>query len=67
MKNQNDFSGQLYRRKDYKWAWRVVADNGKVVATDGQQGYERSGDASAIFKKLFPGMELKRYYGGARK
>jgi hypothetical protein len=29
-------------RSDGKFAWRIVADNGQIVATDGGQGYERA-------------------------
>jgi len=57
-------TGELFRRKDHRWAWRVVADNGKVVATDGGQGYERRVDAFHIFKDLFPDLSLRD--GGAR-
>lgn len=28
-----------------KWAWRLVASNGDVIATDGSQGYSNKGDA----------------------
>ena len=31
---------EVYERADGKWGWRVKADNGQVVATDGNQGYE---------------------------
>lgn len=31
---------EIYRRVDRKWAWRLRADNGYIVATDGGQGYE---------------------------
>ncbi len=31
---------EIYRRADRKWAWRLKADNGFIVATDGGQGYE---------------------------
>lgn len=37
---------ELYRRVDGRWAWRAVADNGQVVATDGGQGYEHRTDAA---------------------
>ena len=59
-------TGELFRRKDHRWAWRVVADNGKVVATDGGQGYERRLDAVSIFEQLFGDMPLRRHHGGAR-
>lgn len=31
---------EVYTREDRKWAWRLKADNGFIVATDGGQGYE---------------------------
>ena len=42
-------SGELYQRKDGKWAFRVKAGNGQTVATDGSQGY--SSKSSAKFRK----------------
>jgi uncharacterized protein YegP (UPF0339 family) len=38
----------LYKRSDGKWAWRLEADNGRVIATDGGQGYENEGDARSM-------------------
>ena len=32
---------QVYERPDGKWDWRLLAANGKIVATSGGQGYER--------------------------
>lgn len=34
----------LFKRDDGKWAWHLEV-NGRVVATDGGQGYENEGDA----------------------
>lgn len=31
---------EYYKRKNGQWAWRFIAKNGQVVATDGNQGYE---------------------------
>lgn len=36
---------EVYRRADGKWAWRLIAQNGEIVATDGGQGYENRADA----------------------
>lgn len=36
---------EIYKRSDGKWAWRVRAENGQIVATDGGQGYENHLDA----------------------
>ena len=39
---------KFYRRMgDRKWAWRLVADNNEIIATDGGQGYENKADAMA--------------------
>ena len=29
----------IYKRTDGKWAWRLTADNGQIIATDAGQGY----------------------------
>ena len=44
--------GELYRRKDGKWSWRLRAENGKIIATDGAQGYENRVDAIKMFDKV---------------
>jgi uncharacterized protein YegP (UPF0339 family) len=31
---------EVYPREDGRWAWRRVAPNNEVIATDGSQGYE---------------------------
>lgn len=36
---------EVYRRTDHRWAWRAVAANGQIIATDGSQGYEHKADA----------------------
>jgi uncharacterized protein YegP (UPF0339 family) len=36
---------EFYRRTDGRWAWRLLADNGQPIATDGGQGYENLDDA----------------------
>lgn len=51
----------LYRRSDKKWAWRLVV-NGKIVATDGSQGYENESDARTIADRVIGG-----YYKDAEK
>jgi uncharacterized protein YegP (UPF0339 family) len=47
--------GQVYRRADGKWAFRVKASNGEIVATDGGQGYSAKGDARSTLEKLLRG------------
>lgn len=36
---------EVYRRDDNRFAWRLIAPNGEIVATDGGQGYENRRDA----------------------
>lgn len=45
----------LYTRQDGKWAWRLVADNGKIIATDGGQGYEDEDDARDMADRIIGG------------
>ncbi len=47
--------GELYKRKDGKWAFRVKASNGEAVATDGGQGYESKASARSTLEKLMKG------------
>lgn len=39
----------VYRRSDGLWAWRVVARNGQITATDGGQGFSRRIDAADAY------------------
>ena len=48
-------TGELYRRKDNKWAFRVKSSNGKTVATDGSQGDEAKASAKSTLTKLLAG------------
>lgn len=52
----------LYTRSDGKWAWRLKADNGDVVAVDGSQGYDNEDDARNMADKVVSGFfsEAKR-------
>lgn len=45
----------VYQRKDKKWAWQLKADNGKIVAVDGSQGYENELDCRAMADKVVGG------------
>jgi uncharacterized protein YegP (UPF0339 family) len=47
--------GEIYKRNDDKWAFRVKASNGEVVATDGGQGYEAKASARSTLEKLLSG------------
>lgn len=45
----------LYKRDDGKWGWRLKADNGRVIATDGGQGYSNETDARIIADSIITG------------
>ena len=47
--------GEVYKRADGKWAFRVKASNGETVATDGGQGYSAKADAKSTLRKLMAG------------
>lgn len=44
----------LYKRTDGKWAWRLEV-NGRIVATDGSQGYENEDDARNMADRIITG------------
>lgn len=48
-------SGEYYPRKDGKWAFRIKASNGEIVATDGGQGYNSKADAKTTLEKVIRG------------
>lgn len=48
-------TGEIYRRTDGKFAFRVKAGNGEIVATDGGQGYVNRSDARSTLEKLMRG------------
>ncbi|WP_104108932.1 YegP family protein [Arthrobacter sp. N199823] len=45
----------LYSRPDGKWAWRLEADNGQIIAVDGNQGYDNEADARSMADKVIGG------------
>lgn len=45
----------LYTRTDGKWAWRLVADNDRIIATDGSQGYENEDDCRSMADRIISG------------
>lgn len=44
----------LYTRADGKWAWRLKV-NGKIIATDGSQGYEDEGECRNMADRIISG------------
>jgi uncharacterized protein YegP (UPF0339 family) len=47
--------GEVYKRNDDKWAFRIKASNGEIVATDGGQGYSAKSDAKSTLEKVMRG------------
>lgn len=45
----------LYVRDDGRRAWRLTADNDKVIATDGSQGYDNEDDARSMADRIIGG------------
>jgi uncharacterized protein YegP (UPF0339 family) len=45
----------IYTRADGTWAWQLTADNGKIIATDGSQGYKNESDCRAIADAVIGG------------
>ena len=52
---------EIYERADGRWAWRLVARNGRIIATDGGQGYENRADCEQIARAVIGG-----HYAGER-
>jgi uncharacterized protein YegP (UPF0339 family) len=48
-------AGEIFKRADGNFGFRVKASNGQVVATDGGQGYANKGDARSTLEKLLSG------------
>lgn len=49
---KSDFRLEVYTRSDGLWAWHVVGGHGRVVATDGGQGYENEPDAVEMAERV---------------
>jgi hypothetical protein len=47
--------GELYKRADGNWGFRVKASNGQQVASDGGQGYSNKVDARSTLERLLKG------------
>jgi uncharacterized protein YegP (UPF0339 family) len=45
----------LFKRADGKWAWRLIADNSEIIATDGGQGYENEDDCRSMADRIISG------------
>jgi uncharacterized protein YegP (UPF0339 family) len=53
----------IYQRADDRWAWRLVADNHHILATDGGQGYENQADCGEIALTIISGHYRPRPQG----
>lgn len=51
----------VYERPDGKWGWRLKV-NGKIVATDGTQGYEKEETCRTMANRVITG-----YYSEAKR
>ncbi len=45
----------LFMRSNGKWAWRLKGDNGNIIATDGNQGYDNEEDARSMADRIISG------------
>jgi uncharacterized protein YegP (UPF0339 family) len=45
----------LIERKDGKWGWELKADNGQIIAVDGDQGYDNESDARSMADRVISG------------
>jgi uncharacterized protein YegP (UPF0339 family) len=46
---------EVHQRDDNRWGWRLTADNGRIIATDGGQGYENRADCQAMASAVVDG------------
>lgn len=47
---------EIYQRTDGRWAWRLRAGNGAIIATDGGQGYENKRDCARVADAVVSGL-----------
>jgi uncharacterized protein YegP (UPF0339 family) len=45
----------VFQREDCKWAWRLKADNGRIIAVDGSQSYNNEAVARAMADRIIGG------------
>lgn len=46
---------EIYERTDGRWGWRLIAGNGRTIATDGGQGYENRADCEQMANDVVGG------------
>lgn len=49
---------EVYTRIDGKYDWHRISENGQVVSTSGNQGYESKHQATVMAGELNPGVEV---------
>jgi uncharacterized protein YegP (UPF0339 family) len=45
----------VIEREDGTWGWHLTADNGQIIATDGNQGYVNEDDARKMADRIIGG------------
>jgi hypothetical protein len=45
----------LFERDDGKWGWHLTADDNRIIATDGNQGYDNEVDARDMADRVISG------------
>lgn len=43
---------EVYPRGDGRFAWRAIAHNGQVIASDASQGYEHESEAMEMARQV---------------
>jgi uncharacterized protein YegP (UPF0339 family) len=51
--------GEVYKRADGLYDWRVKAANNATVATSGGQGFTERNDAREAVEAVFPGIGVE--------
>ncbi len=47
---------EVFPRTDGRFAWRLEAGNGEIIATDGGQGYENEADCARVGARVVTGL-----------
>lgn len=45
----------VYERPDRKWGWRLESENGRLIATDGGDGFATANEADSAARRLLYG------------
>lgn len=56
--------GQIYKRADSQWDWRIVnLENGQTIGTSGGQGFRDAHDARRALETAFPLLGVEELNG----